>query len=383
MKKKVLILIPDRLIKPTGGMGESLKPLLDILHDEFDFYIVGFPATSDQIPKYLKGYVAPSPIFTGVKYPPLSALYSQIEYFSSAIQLPKPDMVFVYDWSLYLAGVKTAKHFEVPLIVNMCLSPIMLARDGFNLGINMSELAGESIHHALCEMEKMGLFEADRIIHVSHGYAKRFEEVSAFKSKERFVPISIDLAKWQNSNLPKYILPGTNPKKLIYIGRFTELKGVLSLCAAKIPSDIDLIFIGEKESAEKRCMEAILDKCKDNSNAHYIGPLFGKDKIAALKSADAVIFPSFHESAGVVALEGLASKCIMLSSRVGGIADCLDDTNSIYCGFTTETIQHAFEQFLNLSKERVDEMHSKGIITCQSYSVENAANLFRNVLREV
>ena len=376
-------MIPDRLIQATGGMGENLKPILEILSDRFDFYIVGLSAKPEQVPSFLKGYTTPSNSLPNINFSPVSAINIQIEYFISALQFPKPDIVIAYDWSVYLPAVRLAKHYSIPLIVEMCLSPIMLARDGFYFGLDISQTSSREIHHTFCEMEKIGLFEADKIIQISNGYSKRFLEVKEFQEKTSIVPMCIDFYKWQNKDLVPYELPGTRKKKVIFIGRFVPNKGISALCQAKIPNEIDLIFIGAKEMADKTSMQAILDKCDKENNVHYIGPFYGEEKVRIFKSADAVIIPSLHEPFGIVGLEGLASRCIVLSSRVDGLGDFLNDETSIFCGTSPLSIEKAFEEFLQIDENKNENMKKAGFEICQNYTSQIIADKLLSVINEV
>ena len=378
MRKKILVLIPDKLVHATGGMGENMTPILKILSNIYDFYVVGFPASADEIPKFLKGYIGFQNPFPNVQFSPISCLNVQLECFCAALGFPKPDLILAYDWSVYFPAVRLQKHYRVPLAVEMCLSPIMLSRDGFDYGLDLEAAASREIHHTFCEMEKTGLFEADRIVQISNGYARRFSEVAAFGAKTRIVPMCIDFEKWRGP-VEQYELPGTRPHKIIFIGRFVENKGILQLCKARIPDAIDLIFIGAKETASKSCMDAIHEMVKNNHNVHYIGPLYGEDKIRALRSADGLIVPSLHEPFGIVGLEGLASECIVLSSRADGLGDFLTDRTSVSCGRDPLSIERAYERFLKMGEQAKREMKKNGLDVCQGYSAENVAESLKNV----
>ena len=98
-----------------------------------------------------------------------------------------------------------------------------------------------------------------------------------------------------------------------------------------------------------------------------------------MHSADAVIMPSKHEPFGIVALEALASKSILISSRKDGLGDFLNDENSLDCGCTLESINTTLYQFTQLTEEVKQKMIQNGIETCQQYKWDDIADQYYNV----
>lgn len=382
-KKKILVIIPDRFVKASGGMGENSAPVFESLSKYFDFYVAGFPLAGEKVPDYIKEYREVSGSFSEVKLGTLMTIASQINYFSVAASFPKPDVIYAYDWSIYLSAVKTAEFFKVPLITRMSLSAIELGQINYTYGLDLTNPVSKALHNSLCEMEVRGLQKADRIVQISNGYAKRWEGITNFKEKTRIVPNGINLKKWEKKFDEPYPLPGHAKYKVIYIGRLVAIKGVLELCKAEIPKEIDLIFIGSKDFSDPECMKVINDKMRSNNNVHYIGPLYGDNKIRALQGADAVIIPSLHEPFGTVGLEGLASRSIVLSSRIDGLGDYLNDNNSIFCGTKNKIIEQALKQFIAMSEEEKAQKIENGIKICNEYNLESTVNKLKSVFDEL
>ncbi len=383
-KKKILVIIPDRFVKSTGGMGANSAPIFEKLSQEYDFYVAGFPLAGTAVPVFVKEYREVSSPFSEVNSGVINTMISQIRYLSVAISFPKPDLVLAFDWSVYLAGVEAAEYFKVPLVTRMCLSPILLSEQGYTFGLNLNDPLQKALHNSFCEMEIRGLKRADRIIQVSKGYAKLYEHIAPnFNEKTRLVINGIDLTKWQQPTLEKYNFPGNAKYKMIFIGRFSDVKGIMPLCQAIVPKEIDLIFIGPEDMADKFCMKAIREKIKNESNVHFIGALYGEDKIRALCSADAMIMPSYHEAFGGSGLEGLASKCIVLSSRFGGLADYLNDETSIFCGTSQQQIENAYDKFLNMSEVEKEKMHQAGLNMCKTLNLDSSSSQLRSIFNEL
>jgi glycosyltransferase involved in cell wall biosynthesis len=93
--------------------------------------------------------------------------------------------------------------------------------------------------------------------------------------------------------------------------------------------------------------------------------------------------PSKHEPFGIVALEALASKSILLSSRIDGLGDFLDDTNSLYCGTTPDTISKALYELTQLTNEKKSELINNGYDTCKKYDWDIVANQYYDVYQNM
>jgi hypothetical protein len=61
-------------------------------------------------------------------------------------------------------------------------------------------------------------------------------------------------------NFKKVQLPGKQSLKLVYLGRFSMQKNILSLLKAHIPQNMDLIFVGEKDTADPYIFNMINEK---------------------------------------------------------------------------------------------------------------------------
>ncbi len=383
-KKKILVVLPDRFVKSTGGIGANSGPVFEILSKEYDFYVVGHPLMGTLVPSYIKEYAEVINPFTEVRSPVIGIATSQLGYFSKAIHFPKPDIVLAFDWSIYLAATEIAHYFNVPLIARMSMSPILLSAQGYTFGLDLKKQTEKAVHNLFCEMEIRGLKSADRIIQVSKSYEKKYEKIApTYTDKTRVVIDGIDVDAWKNTDPLDYQLPGKNTIKIVFLGRLSEVKGIIPLCKAKVPDGIDLVFIGPRRTADTVCIQAIDEKVARENNVFYIDALYGKDKMKALKTAHALIVPSYHESFGGVALEGLASGSVVLSSRAYGLSDFLNDHNSIFCGTTPKEIEAAYGKFLGQSEIERAAMINAGFETCQTLTLESTANQLKKVFEEL
>lgn len=370
---KITAIIPDSISTPVGGMGEQFKNTYKYLKEDVEINIVGYPDKDYKEPNYV-GAKNPIP---EASYGPLTALLGQVIYFKEALKFGKPDIVHAYDWTTYMAGYCLAKHFDVPLLLSMQLSVNGLASQNiFNCG-DPSTIDGHLLQKYQCQIEDFVLKNADKVICVSQAYTKYLPQET--EGKTIVIPNGISLSKWDSK--ADVVFPGKNKYKIVYIGRFASMKGVQHLLEANVPQDIDLILVGSTNGGDAEVMQKIDPAIKDNNNIHYVGPIYGQEKIDMLNGADAVIVPSIHEPFGIVALEALASKSILLSSRVDGMGDFLDDKNSIIVPPGSYGIEKAFNDFLQLKDSQKKDMIKEGLKTCKAHDWKNISKQYLEVYK--
>jgi len=369
---KVLVIFPDKMNKPTGGLGVQLQNLYQRLSNKIDFYIAGYP-DDDNI---IENYIGVSNYIPSLGHGSLNVLYGHSIYVTEALKFPKPDLIHAYDWSTYLAGVCLSKIHNVPLLVTMQLSINALQTKGIYNCVDEKTIDGAWLHRTHTELELLGLNTASKIIHVSKGYSNYFSHLD-YDDKSVVIPNGVDLKSWTPKN--KITLPGNNKYKIVYIGRFALMKSVDILAQIDLPDNVDLIFVGASYGGDAKCCELIEHAVINKPNFYYYGPAYDQEKIDILESADAVIIPSTHEPFGIVGLEGLASKSIVISSRVDGLGDFLDDSNSIKCGITKEGIELGIYKFLSLSQEQKDLMIQNGLEVCKKYNWDDIADQYYQV----
>jgi glycogen(starch) synthase len=298
---------------------------------------------------------------------------------AGALTFPKPDIVHAMDWSVYLSGVYAASLYNVPLVVSMQLSPRAMNYRNIYYCNDMNTVDGKWINETCLGIENVGLQLSNKIIQVSDNYANNY--FKEFSHKNIVIPNGIDLSVWKPTE--KFEFPGNGKYKIVYIGRFTSMKSITELVNSEIPKEIDLIFIGDEKGGDTTSMNDLQKALSEKENIHYVGSKYDQDKINALFSADAVIVPSKHEPFGIVGLEALASKSILLSSRVDGLSDFSNNFNSLYCGHTSETISKSFIEFLNLSEERKEDLIANGLKTCKSYDWDVISNSYYDLYEEL
>lgn len=367
--KTIRVLFPDRLDKPVGGLSIVGSKLKKYLSSSFNFEFIGQPQDIE-----MENYRSVSfPL--NVNHGPINTITGQISYFANCIQGEKPDIIHAFDWSVFLAGVYASSFYNVPLICSIQLSINKLNIAGINYSDDISTVDGYWINETHKQIEIHGLNKADKLIHVSSNYFKGFD---LYKDKSVIIQNGVDINEFTGQ---KITLPGTNPIKVVYIGRFASMKNIEALTQVEIPNGIDLLYIGGPNGGENYIFDLMINHTKfsKNNNVYYIGEKYGKEKIDILNSADAVIFPSLHEPFGIVGLEAMASKSILLTSRIDGISDYANNDNSIYCGTTPDSILLALNYLKKLSTDEKRKLLENGYETARKFNWETSMVKYKSV----
>lgn len=355
----VHVLFPDSIQQPVGGLGEQFGHIYRRLKDRIEFHVMGYPEVNPT-PNYYGVYNALPYLLHGS----LATIANQITYFYASAKCPKkPDLIHAYDWSSYLSGVFASKLYNVPLLCSMQLSVTGLRESGITYCADANSPDGHWIHATHEMTEQAGLVHASKIIQVSHAYSQRFPD---FMDKTVVIENGIDYNFWKDKSSFEFPFGGKNKRKIVYIGRFAQMKGIMELCQATLPDNLDLYFVGDKRGGEDFCYQAVKNKC-NGVNVFHLGYLRGEAKKSLMQTADAIIMPSIHEPFGIVGLEALAAKSVLISSFADGISDYLPPEIGINCGKTPEDISNALEIFGNMSDEEIQRRKEAGADIAKKY----------------
>lgn len=215
----------------------------------------------------------------------------------------KPDVVHTYLWLSDIIGIPEAHKAGVTKIISTQHDEVALP------GI---------IRH----MKRRALRRCTTIIAIS-------QSVARFISAYFLVPenkVSVVYNGVPYEAFKKGIQPDVNWKPTIgYIGRLEPIKGADVLLAAlailrKQAGNVPQTYIaGEGSSAT--ALETFSQSNGLTEQVHFIG--YQSDVPALLKKLDVVVVPSHSEGLGVVVLEALAAKKLVIASEVGGIRELI------------------------------------------------------------
>lgn len=122
-------------------------------------------------------------------------------------------------------------------------------------------------------------------------------------------------------------------KLVLFFGRLNPTKGpeVLAKAAVNITKkrkDISFVFVGPDEGKLAEVQKII----SPHKNMHYLGPIYGKKKIAEMfQAADLYVLPSYREGLPLTLFEAMASGLPIVASPVNGVPyEMKDNINGLF-----------------------------------------------------
>jgi glycosyltransferase involved in cell wall biosynthesis len=368
---KVLALVPDYVEKPSGGMGEQFRHMMNQLEGRVNYSIVGYPE-ENSIKNY-KSAIAPIPF----RHTALTTIYGQSIYFLKALEFKESfDAIHAFDWSTFYAGYLCKEHFKKPLVCTIQLSLQQLNTDGIFFCHDPNTVDGIHINQLQIYFEQLGLLTSDKIVQVSKYYNNFYTD---YKEKSTIITNGIDINKWVKKREPK--LPGKNKLKFCYIGRASPMKGIDTILNCDIPDDIDFYFIVSPKNAEEPLFSNIKNKA-NGRNIFHIPGLYGQDKVDFLYSMDGVVMPSKHEPFGIVALEALISENLFITTAAGGIKEIVDGIDYFKIQDSNDLLK-TFKSIQNLSEEAKQNIVQKGKQRALEFPWSKFADKLYSVYQEV
>lgn len=121
---------------------------------------------------------------------------------------------------------------------------------------------------------------------------------------------------------------GAPGKRLLFVGRLAAVKGVpvlfqaMQAVAADHP-DLSLTLIGD--GPERRMLEDQARAMGLSGKVHFAGYKGQAEVAAALRETDLLVLPSFAEGLPVVLMEALAARVPVLTTRIAGVGELVED----------------------------------------------------------
>ncbi len=139
--------------------------------------------------------------------------------------------------------------------------------------------------------------------------------------KMKIVHCGVDPARYSNAVRP----PG---KMLMFVGRLAAVKGVAVLLRAIAEltprhPDLHLTLIGE--GTEQESLEELAQELGITEQITFAGPKTQSEVAEALAASDVFVLPSFAEGVPVVLMEAMASRQPVITTRIAGIPELVED----------------------------------------------------------
>ena len=120
--------------------------------------------------------------------------------------------------------------------------------------------------------------------------------------------------------------PGS--KRILFIGRLIEEKGVLELLQAfavlkQTMPDVQCLLVGE--GVLRARLESLAEKLSITASVHFIGWRPREEIPSWMAAADVLAVPSWREAQGLVIVEAMAVGTVVVAANVGGVSDMVED----------------------------------------------------------
>lgn len=371
-----LLLVPDSLVHPIGGMGVQLRGILNGARAacrDLQFLVVGSNGERQDGENFVYVPHLTSPIVQGPSmYANNFVGFAQATYVDTALWLAQQgepvDVVHAFDWSSAYAGMVVARRVGVPLVVTFQLSyaallletkPILQDED---VSLANTALAVET---AMCR-------EAAAVIHVSKAYQRFWSMLLPEQAgKMVVIPNGVEMPR---EPMPRPSFYHTDKFNLLYIGRTCVQKGSHLLLDAveRLPHGARLHWAGDENGGAPELWDSV-QRARQMGKINLLGYLQGDEKAAALQHADAVIMPSTHEPFGIVALEAMACGTPLITTAVTGLGEFCGASNSIGIEPCVDGIVDGVRRAMQLSVTEKAALVAAGVNTSRQFRWDEIA----------
>lgn len=201
--------------------------------------------------------------------------------------------------------------------------------------------------------------------------------------------------------LPDLSQPVTKPKwdpclsndsrVLLFLGRIHPKKGLVNLLHswAKIKqrSGADawhLVIVGWEQGGHQAELKRLSIKLAIQTQVHFVGPQFDKEKAATFKRADAFILPSFSEGLPMAILEAWSYQLPVLMTPHCNIPEGFKAKAAIEMAPNPESIASALTHLFDMDEEQRNTMGQRGFqLVEQNYSWDKVGEEMASIYKWV
>lgn len=161
--------------------------------------------------------------------------------------------------------------------------------------------------------------------------------------------------------------------RLLYVGAIHREKGIMDLLNAMKclkEEDVHLDICGiVKDASIKEEFERMVEELQGCVTMR--GLVKGAEKTTLYNKADVLILPSYHEGLPMVILEALTTSCAIISTKVGGTPELLDDDNA--CWVDIQSPRQIAEAIMHLHTDRdaLNKMKERNRLLSERFSIDS------------
>ena len=267
-------------------------------------------------------------------------------------------------------------HYAIPHSVSALLARQMLAARGrrlpFVTTLHGTDITLVGLDRSYLPITRYAIEESDGVTCISSylkdetvkhfGTSRPIEVIPNFVNCNGYEPIKDEAARAK----ARLRLAAPDEAILMHLSNFRPVKRVVdvvkvfALVARELPAQLFLVGDGPDRSEA----EWLAHDLHINDRVHFMGKQERVNELLPL--ADLLLMPSELESFGLVALEAMACKVPSISTRVGGVAEVIDDgvTGLLYSVGDVENMAAGAVGLLK-DRGRLEAMREAGRKTAQ------------------
>lgn len=172
------------------------------------------------------------------------------------------------------------------------------------------------------KMQQMILNTVDKVISETHQEAKFIiKHYGLSADKVLVIPNGIEIEDYGGNEIFKHL--DIKRDYILQVGLIHENKNQLNTIKALKGTGIDLVIIGGGNNGETRYLEECIKLANGDKHIHFLGWVDNNSNLlkSAYANAKVLVFPSFNETFGLVALEGAIAGCNMAMTKTLPIHD--------------------------------------------------------------
>jgi glycogen synthase len=193
---------------------------------------------------------------------------------------------------------------------------------------NLRKVLYFPINKLIRRYEIQSIKKANYISFPSEWMKEKVEEIVSLKNKSIVIPNGINISEWKYDFPNELFGNGDNEINIVYAGTLNDRKGFKELIQAvrKLRDEdykIKLYLIGRQSSSSRKYIKK--NKLQNCEWLNVIEPLNRNLLNQYYAQADICCFPSWFETVGIVNLEAMASKGIVVTSTNSGMREIIND----------------------------------------------------------
>ncbi|HET6389274.1 glycosyltransferase [Hyphomicrobium sp.] len=210
-----------------------------------------------------------------------------------------------------------------------------------------AHLRGASCFHALCEAEAHAVRELGfrhPICVIPNGIA----------TPQHAKPTPAPWAAW---------VPHEH-RVMLFLGRLHPKKNLRELIKAwpaeSVSPDWHLAIAGWDEGGHEQTLQKLVRKLGLSKRIHFLGPLFGREKEAAFRAADAFVLPSFSEGLPIAVLEAWSYGLPVLMTDACNLTQGFSESAAFRLSLDGDRMNAELLAFMRMEREAQVEMGRNG-----------------------